>query len=195
MTDMEQAVADLAALIDRIPDSSHVTAPKETVRAVLAEHREMREQLTAFLDGAIPPYRPVSIPDMTDGDRIRALRTLLNTSIRLERVRRKRVRSLREQLDRARSYRLASPSQAVDPDVHTPERVAAYLAAHGWTRRPKERGLWDSVDGNDTVLAAPVVAADYVKRTGLLVSDLAAIYGTGELQVLADITETEVPDA
>jgi hypothetical protein len=90
----------------------------------------------------------------------------------------------------ARSYRLASPSKAVDRAVHTPERVAAYLTARGWSPRPKERNLWDSADGRETVHVHYVAtASDYAKRTGLLVSDLASVYKTGELQVLADIAE------
>jgi hypothetical protein len=97
------------------------------------------------------------------------------------------VEALLAMLDQARSYRLASPSKPVDPAVHTPERVAAYLTARGWRQRAKERSLWD-LDGRETVhVHAVATASDYVGRTGLLVSDLAAIYGTGELQVLADI--------
>lgn len=96
------------------------------------------------------------------------------------------VEALLARLDRARSFRLASPSTAVDPAVHTPERVAAYLTARGWARRAKGP-LWD-LGGLETVhVHNTATAPDYVKRTGLLVSDLASIYKTGELQVLADI--------
>lgn len=93
-------------------------------------------------------------------------------------------------LDKARSFRLAAPSAAVDAAVHTPERVAAYLTARGWQQRATEPTLWDSIDGRETVHVHRVgKARDYKGRTGLLVSDLASIYGTGELQILADIAE------
>lgn len=90
-------------------------------------------------------------------------------------------------LAEARSYRLASPSKAVDPAVHTPERVAAYLTARGWQPRLKERNLWDLRTEQTVFVHGVATASDYAVRTGLLVSDLAAIYGTGELQILADI--------
>jgi hypothetical protein len=92
-------------------------------------------------------------------------------------------------LDHARSLRLASPYMAVDPAVHTPERVAAYLTARGWRQREAEPGFWD-LGGLETVLVHRVAtASDYAGRTGLLASDLASIYKTGELQILADIAE------
>lgn len=34
-------------------------------------------------------------------------------------------------LDQTRTLRIARPSEAVDPAVHTPERIRAYLTAHG----------------------------------------------------------------
>jgi hypothetical protein len=92
-------------------------------------------------------------------------------------------------LDQARSLRLASPYLAVDPTVHTPERVAAYLTARGWRQREAEPGFWD-LGGLETVFVHRVAtASDYARRTGLLASDLASIYKTGELQILADIAE------
>lgn len=95
----------------------------------------------------------------------------------------------RTALANARSFRLVHPFMAVDPAVHTPERVGAYLAARGWRRRVKEYNFWD-LDTRKTVFVhREATASDYASRTGLLVSDLASIYKTGELQVLADIAE------
>jgi hypothetical protein len=89
----------------------------------------------------------------------------------------------------ARSFRLAHPFMAVDPAVHTPERVAAYLTARGWQQRENERGFWDLGDDETVFVHRVATASDYAGRTGLLVSDLASIYKTGELGVLADIEE------
>lgn len=89
----------------------------------------------------------------------------------------------------ARTYRLASPSEAVDPLVHSPARVYAYLAARGWRQRAKQYGFWDLGERETVFVHRVAAASDYAGRTGLLVSDLAAIYAAGELQVLADIAE------
>lgn len=97
--------------------------------------------------------------------------------------------ALRAQLHRARACRLAKPFEAVDPAVHTPARVYAYLSARGWQQRPKQYGFWDLGNDETVFVHRVATASDYAGRTGLLVSDLAAIYGTGELQVLADIAE------
>lgn len=87
------------------------------------------------------------------------------------------------------AFRLAHPFMAVDPAVHTPERVAAYLTARGWQQRENERGFWDLGDDETVFVHRVATASDYAGRTGLLVSDLASIYKTGELGVLADIAE------
>lgn len=99
------------------------------------------------------------------------------------------VEALLAKLDQARSYRLASPYLAVDPTVHTPGRVAAYLTARGWRQRTAEPGFWDLGNQETVFVHRVATASDYAGRVGLLASDLASIYKTGELQILADIVE------
>jgi hypothetical protein len=105
--------------------------------------------------------------------------------------------NLATQAEFARTLRLGRPSAAADPAVHTPERIAAYLTARGWSQRRDIPWLWDR-DGNPTKESVHVhqepSASDYAKRVGLLAQDLASVYETGELQVLADIEAAEVPD-
>ena len=95
------------------------------------------------------------------------------------------------ELAAARSLRLAQPSQAVDPAVHTPQRVRAYLAAGGWEVAEGGRvaELWHLAALPDRQVLVPLIpsAPDYAKVLGILASDLAERYGVGELRVLADI--------
>jgi hypothetical protein len=100
-----------------------------------------------------------------------------------------RLDAVQAELEQARSLRLAKPSEAVDPAVHTPERIAAYLTARGWSPCDRLGPHWISDEHPDAVLHVHRVATavDYPKRVGLLVSDLAEMDGAGELQVLADI--------
>lgn len=95
------------------------------------------------------------------------------------------------ELDQARSFRLAHPADAVDPERHTPERVRAHLQRLGWVR---ERGgrvveLWHPVGAPEKRVTVPLIptAPDYAKALGFLVSDLADLYGPGQLVVLAAI--------
>lgn len=96
------------------------------------------------------------------------------------------------------SLRLVSPSTAVDPEVHTPERVKAYLAGLGF-RLVDESAVratfevWGCDEFNLVIQTIPT-APDYRKTLGHLASVLADEYGTGELGILAAIanqTETE----
>ena len=102
------------------------------------------------------------------------------------------MRADKAELDRARSLRLARPSQAVDPAVHTPGRVRCYLKAHGW-HLIAERETYDMWQlGREQMANAICVptkpqASDYRKRLGIALGDLAQQYETGELAVLADI--------
>lgn len=102
------------------------------------------------------------------------------------------IGKLRGQLGQARSLRLEQPSAAVDPWMHTPERVRAYLVARGW-HLVAEREAYDVWQhGHGQPSAAVIVptkpgASDYAKRLGIALGDLARHYDTGELQVLTDI--------
>jgi hypothetical protein len=98
----------------------------------------------------------------------------------------------------ARSLRLEWPSirEAVNPDVHTPARTVAYLAAHGWVKDHERRGGEDwhdqpHRDGRAHWVFVPLDTsfADWDKRMAVLVRDLADMRDVGELQVLADIAE------
>ena len=96
------------------------------------------------------------------------------------------------ELAAARSLRLAQPSQAVDPAVHTPGRVRCYLKARGWhlIAERETYDLWQL--GHEQMANAVCVptkprASDYRKRLGIALGDLAQQYETGELAVLADI--------
>lgn len=102
------------------------------------------------------------------------------------------------ELCRLRTLRLRLPDEAIVPDVHTPERIDAYLRGRGW--RVATPGvtayIWEhpdhpkrETDRHSTRLFMPTSnrGSDYGRRISILASDLAAIYGVGELQVLADI--------
>lgn len=98
------------------------------------------------------------------------------------------------ELAAARSLRLDRPSQAVDPAVHTPGRVRCYLKAHGWhlIAERETYDLWQL--GHEQMASAVCVptkpqASDYCKRLGIAAGVLAREYGTGELQILAEIVE------
>lgn len=111
------------------------------------------------------------------------------------------VDALCDEVERARRLRLASPSAAVDPAVHTPQRVRAYLAAGGWEVAEGGRvaELWRLVALPDRQVLVPLIptAPDYAKVLGALATDLAERYSVGELGILADIAAsgTEVDDA
>lgn len=98
-------------------------------------------------------------------------------------------------LDRARSLRLVRPSAAVDPEVHTPQRVRAYLAAGGWEVAEGGRvaELWRLAAVHDRQLLVPLIptSANYAKALGSLATDLADRYSVGELRVLAEIAACE----
>jgi len=91
----------------------------------------------------------------------------------------------------ARSFRLAHPADAVDPARHTPERVRAHLERLGWVREGGGRvaELWHPVGAPEKRVMVPLIptAPDYAKVLGFLVSDLADLYGPGQLVVLAAI--------
>lgn len=96
------------------------------------------------------------------------------------------------ELAAARSLRLATPSEAVDPAVHTPGRVRCYLKAHGWhlIAERETYDLWQlghEQMANAICVPTKPAASDYRKRLGITLGDLAQQYETGELQVLADI--------
>jgi|GEM_PF-6089400 len=97
----------------------------------------------------------------------------------------------RTALARARSLCLAHPADAVDPERHTPERVRAYLQRLGWVREGGGRvaELWHPVGAPEQRVTVPLIptAPDYAKVLGFLVSDLADLYGPGQLVVLAAI--------
>lgn len=101
------------------------------------------------------------------------------------------IGKLRRQLDQARSLRLAHPAGAVDPERHTPERVRAHLKRLGWVREGGGRvaELWHPVGAPGPRVTVPLIptAPGYAKVLGFLVSDLAGLYGPGQLAVLADI--------
>jgi hypothetical protein len=94
-------------------------------------------------------------------------------------------------LDRARTLRLARPSAAVDPEVHAPQRVRAYLAAGGWEVAEGGRvaELWRLAAAPDRQLLVPLIptSANYAKALGALAAELADRYSVGELRVLAEI--------
>lgn len=191
----EQCEDELAHVADQYDDPAEANAAMDAlIAAVRADITAARITFTWDTASAAAPDRADGIESIGHQVAAENLRSGID-SVRSRMVGQRALSQpdaavLLAQLDRARSFRLASPSTAVNPEVHTPERVAAYLTARGWVRRPKDRNLWDLADGSETVHVHSVAdAPDYAKRTGLLVSDLASIYGTGELQVLADIEE------
>lgn len=98
---------------------------------------------------------------------------------------------LAAQLREARSLRLAHPADAVDPERHTPERVITYLRKLGWVREggAEIAELWRHPTDAKRRVMLPLHpgAVDYARALGFLVSDLADLYGPGQLVVLAAI--------
>jgi hypothetical protein len=105
-------------------------------------------------------------------------------------------------LNQARALRIpaASLAGAVDPAVHTPDRVRAYLTGRGWRPVPGVRDWWQHdaftvVAGGEPVpfakLYAPSDAADpdYVPLISKCVCTLGDLYAIGGLRILADIAE------
>lgn len=92
-----------------------------------------------------------------------------------------------------RAVRLGCVAAAVDPAVHTPQRVIAHLERLGWVREGGGRvaELWRQPGEQALRVTVPLVpdSPDYEKVLGFLVSDLARAHGVGELQVLKDIAE------
>lgn len=101
----------------------------------------------------------------------------------------------RTALDRAaeRAIRLGCVAAAIDPAVHTPERVTAHLGRLDWVREGGGRvaELWRQPGEQARRVTVPLIpdSPDYEKVLGFLVSDIARAHGVGELQVLHDIGE------
>ncbi len=157
---------------------------REDVPKLLAHVADLEAQLEEITDLDRSALKHQELKD----ERARAVRMWHDEKKRADQAE-ARVAELDAELKLARSHRIASPSKAVDPTVHTPERIAAYLIARGWRPRPGSRNLWDLRDEETVHVHHAATASDYLGRTGLLVSDLASAYGQGELQVLADIAE------
>ena len=85
----------------------------------------------------------------------------------------------------------------IDPVVHTPAKVRAYLRADGWSQVQwiPEFTQWE----NDSLPGALVTFynesgwSDYAFRATELVVKLAGLLEVGELQVLSDITAATTP--
>jgi hypothetical protein len=113
-----------------------------------------------------------------------------------------RLDAVQAELDQTRSLRilLRSLDALIDPAVHTPAKVRAYLAARGWKlmaqyprcsewHQPDLRklpGQRESYAGA-AVLVVDDPGPDYGRRVAEVLADLADLYAMGELQVLADI--------
>ena len=101
----------------------------------------------------------------------------------------------RAALDRAaeRAIRLGCVAAAIDPAVHTPERVTAHLGRLDWIREGGGRiaELWRQPGEQALRVTVPLIpdGSDYERVLGFLVSDVARAHGVGELQVLKDIAE------
>jgi hypothetical protein len=96
----------------------------------------------------------------------------------------------------ARTLRLEWPSirASLNPEMHTPARTVAYLAAHGWVKHRERPGaeVWEHADSGGRVLVfVPLDTSygDWDKRMAEMVSVLAECHSIGELGVLADIAE------
>jgi hypothetical protein len=105
------------------------------------------------------------------------------------------------------SLRLDRPGMAVDPTVHTPERVNAYLASRGFARVANKqqftawtppgdqeiRARWamDACDGRWAFVVPTGTYGDYRARIGKLAMFLAGEDGTGELAILTAIANQE----
>jgi hypothetical protein len=100
--------------------------------------------------------------------------------------------ALRVQLDRARSYRLAKPSEAIDRQLHTARRIGAYLVARGWTflRDGTLASFWEHPEHGQVSVFHYADAPEYPAWASETVQCLADKYGAGELGVLADIAES-----
>lgn len=107
------------------------------------------------------------------------------------------IADLRKELEKLRRYRLEHPADAVNPYVHTPQRVIAYLRSLGWVREggAEIAEMWRHPDDpqRQVMLSLHPHAVDYARVTGFLASDIASSLGVGEAQVLADIAAAEVP--
>lgn len=114
------------------------------------------------------------------------------------------VEALLAQLDQARTLRITYKSflGLVDPAVHTPARIRAYLAARGWEliKRPPGATQWriDGLtrpgwtgQGSVVTVLDETIWSDYAEVVARVVVDLAELHGMGELRVLADIAEAE----
>lgn len=104
------------------------------------------------------------------------------------------IDELADALESARSLRLDHPSAAVNRAVHTPGRVTAHLRALGFEAYSTRRtaSCWaHGTRPDDFFVSVPLIptASDYCGRVGILAAMLADKYGTGELQVLADIAD------
>lgn len=99
------------------------------------------------------------------------------------------------ELEMARTLRIDATSvrAAIDPEVHTPAKVRAYLAANGWRQTDPIRDYWNRRDVTVAVPQKPT-APDYTKRLAMYVQTIATVHETGELGVLAGIAATE-PEA
>lgn len=112
------------------------------------------------------------------------------------------VEALCGAVETARSLRISlrSLDALIDPAVHTPAKVRAYLAARGWKlmaqyprcsewHQPDLRklpGQRESYAGA-AMLVVDDPGPDYGRRVAEVLADLAELDGCGELQVLADI--------
>jgi hypothetical protein len=101
-----------------------------------------------------------------------------------------RLDAVQAELDQTRSLRIMPRSleSLIDRERHSPVRVHAYLAAHGWTLTEQypERSDWTRKGAEIGVLDVTGFA-DYERYLSMLVSELADEHGVGELRVLADI--------
>lgn len=105
---------------------------------------------------------------------------------------------------RARSLRIVARSlePLIDPAVHCPGRLRAYLAARGWVlheQHPeashwrhdtKIRRGWEAQHSLVLMLDSTRFS-DYAQRMAETAVDMADFEGVGELQVLADIAASE----
>lgn len=89
----------------------------------------------------------------------------------------------------ARQLRLVSPEKAVDPKVHTPEKIRRYLQAHGWTPVGQSEFYWETFEPYriEFVPNGTEEHDTYTYYVGWLASVLVADRDTGELQILAEI--------
>jgi hypothetical protein len=167
----------------------HAGQPVEAVTAAL----EAR-----FRDWADPPVSGGELRILPDGLRDQAQIAERESAAHL--AAKRAEHDARMRLVEVRSLRIARRSleRVVNRAEHTPARIRAYLAAHGWvldTQYPDcshwrldgvARPGWEAPDSLVMVLDR-VEFSDYADRVASLVVDLAGLHGVGELQVLADI--------